>query len=327
MNRRSRFLLRRGAFALLAAWVVLTVVYAVIELTPDPNLSVAVWSASAHAGGQSAEQAKQAYLATHGGVTGPITKYVDYLTSVATLDWGNSYTLKKPVLGVLVDRLRVTALYLVPALVVSSVVGVAYGAYSAMNRGSVLDRLAEFTTYLGFGVPNVFLAVSLPIVLVEWHLVSGGIAPPYRLEAYQHITVPLMKRMVFPAFIICTTLLAGIAHYTRSETAERLGEEYVKLVHAKGARTRRIARHALRNAALPLVALTYSEFLAVVAFHVFVVENALATPGIGRLLFTAIRGRDMPVVMGVTLLIVFAGIVGNFVQDVLSAALDPRLQD
>jgi len=327
MNRRSRFLLRRGAFALLAAWAVLTVAFAVLELTPDPNLSLAVWLASVGRGGPTPEEARHAYIAAHGGFGSPLTRYLQYLQNVVTLQWGTSYESNRLVTTVLLERIRVTALYLVPALVASSLAGVAYGAYSSIRRGGLADRLGAAATYVGFGVPNVFLAVALPVVLVEWHLVGGGITPPRSVSAYEHVTVPLLEKLVFPAFIVCTTLLAGIAHYTRSEATDRLGEEYVKLVRAKGANTRRVLRHVLRNAALPLVALTYSEFLAVVAFHVFVVENALSLPGIGHLLNSAIRRRDTPVVMGVTLVIVLAGIVGNFVQDALSAAFDPRLRD
>lgn len=115
-------------------------------------------------------------------------------------------------------------------------------------------------------------------------------------------------------------------HYARAEVHELLNQTFVDVLRAKGVKDFKVALQVLLNAALPLVSLLFADLLAVLMLHVFVIESIFRIPGIGRLTLLAIDSRDLPVIMGITMVIVVVGIFGNLLQDLLAFVLDPRIR-
>jgi peptide/nickel transport system permease protein len=224
----------------------------------------------------------------------------------------------------------VTLTYLLPAILVATVVGVALGLFAATHRGGPVDYLGVTVAYAGYGVPVFFLALALAGLSVnQFGLVTlAEVDERYGIYSSHNVDV-----FVIPFLVMTANLLAVQARYARAESLEhlraevfeRLGAEFVKTLRASGASGWAIARHALRNAAIPLVSLFFTEVLTVLFVSIYVLEVALDLPGLGFVAYGAIQNRDIALILGTTLVPVFVGVFGNLLQDIAYMILDPRV--
>lgn len=321
MDPSLRYAVRRVAFALVAVWAVVTIVFLFVALTPDPFLAELLYYKTRQTRGNETAavmQLKQTYL-TARGLHRPLwVRYQDWLVRIATFDWGRSFTAGAPVWFLLKTYTLRSAMYVLPAVAFSSVAGAFIGLYSAANRYSLPDRLTSLLAYLGMGIPNFWIA-AVALLFVrgdEMGEVQVFLNDP---------TIPLAE-YVLPAAVLSTVLLGNHVHYARAEIHEHRNANFVEVLRAKGVTNYRVARHVLRNAALPLFSLVFADLLAVLMLHVFVIETIFSISGIGRLTLLAVGTRDMPVILGVTMVVVFVGIAGNLLQDLLAVFLDPRVK-
>ena len=336
MSRRWQ-IIRRAAFAVLATFLVVSVIFAFVAATSDPYTGQLARSAAE----ESAEEdtpVKQTdawerlvEYRQQRNLDEPIGKrYVDWLGNVATLDlgtafgttrtgvmFGQSYSEGTPVTSLVRSAVSRTLAYLIPAIMFSVIGGVALGVYTATRQHTLVDRFGTAIAHFGFSLPNFWLA---QVVVLSGIGVGGLLSgAPGRVNG-------LLYTVVLPAAVLGTSLLAGQLRYARAQSLEYIDAEFIKLVRAKGAGTRRIARHLLRNAAVPLLSLFFAEILGIVVLNVFVIEYVFGIQGLGGLSLVAIQSRDMPVILGTSLVIVLVGVLGNFVQDVVSLVVDPRVE-
>lgn len=312
---------RRVLFAVFAIYLVISITFGFVALTADPNIGLVAYGASMQAASERANQSEAAEMVREAisaykedrNLDDPISeRYVRWLVGVTTLDWGRSYTQKAPVTTVLANALPRTAAYLVPAMLFALVGGLGLGVYSALNPGSLLERVSTAGFYLGLGIPNYWLALFVTTMGVG----------TYGDKFYNQ---PVFLRVVLPAAILGTTLLAGQLRYARAESREYVNTEFLKLVRAKGGSNWLRGKHVLRNAALPLVSLFFADLLGVLVVEVFVLEEIFHIQGIGTVGLAAIQDRDLPLILGVAMVFAFAGIIGNLIQDLAYLALDPRV--
>lgn len=318
-----RILAKRVAMGLVAAWMVLTAVFAAFTMTRD-------WMAESlegqlRFGGASEEQLQQAvdeYLATHGHDRPLWQQYLDYMGNMATFDWGNSlfmgpddrthlafFETGEPVFPMVMDAVVRTGMYVLPAILLAILLGILVGLYAAMNPDSRLAGSGTNTAYLLFALPNFWIGGIL------LSFAAGGVVPDSAL-LFDHL---------LPIVLTASTLLGGYVSYSRAHSLEYASAEFVSLVKAKGASNVRIAKHIVRNSAIPLFSMLFTEALALLVLAVFVIESLFSIDGFGLLLFEAVHLRDLPVVLGCTLVIIAVGIVGNIVQDLSYSSLDPRV--
>jgi len=323
----SRYVLRRGAFAVASFYAVLSLAFFVIALAPDPNQAVLAW--------QGASQEEVQNLLAAKGRTQPIAdRYVGYLWDVTTLDWGRTtgrFGRGGPkVFDVLAKHLPYTLVYAVPAVVVGFAGGIGLGVYAALNSGGHLDRVVQSVGYLGFGIPNFFFAeLALFALETEYDVIDFTIgrqsARFYQPgELFDIWTVENLLQFGVIAAILAVALVAGQLRYARSECLEYVNSDFVKLARAKGASEWRVMSHVARNAALPLMAMFLADLVTVLVVHVFVLEFVFNVPGIGQMGIVAVKQRDLPFVMGITIVVAGFGVVANFLQDVGLGAVDPR---
>ena len=130
---------------------------------------------------------------------------------------------------------------------------------------------------------------------------------------------------VIPILLVTATLVGGYVSYSRAYAREHVSSDFVKLVKAKGASPTRIARHVVRNAAIPLFSMLFTEVLGLLVLAIFVIEVVFGIEGFGLLFLEAIQDRDLPVLLGGTMVIIAVGILGNIIQDVSYDYLDPRV--
>ena len=311
------FLLRRGAWAAATLFAALTATFALVALTPDPNVAAVQFGAAV--GGEDPEKAGSAYRAARNLDDPVVSRFSSFLVGAVTLDLGQSLTNGEPVLAILRERAAVSLGYVVPATVLSVGGGVLVGTATALRDGSLGGRFAGAAAYLGLGVPNFWLAALGAAYLAG----PGGIRTTFNPEA-PWLATPNLQLFAVATAVVSTTMLAAQLRYVRAEMDGYADAPFVRLVRAKGGDDRRVARHVLRNAALPLVSLFVTELLATLFVAAVVVETVLGIPGIGAGLLAAIDARDLPVVMGVTLFVVAVGVAARFTQDLLRATLDPR---
>ncbi|APW99844.1 ABC transporter permease [Halobiforma lacisalsi AJ5] len=320
-----RVVAKRFAMGFVAAWTVLTAVFAAFTMSRD-WVAEGLEGRMRFVGADEAEieRAMEEYLATH-GLDRPLwEQYVDWMGNMLTLEWGEAFFLSSeggsgsqaavlgsgdPVFSMVMDATVRTAMYILPAIGLAIALGLAVGVYAALHPESRLANAGLSTAYLCFALPNFWIGGMLVSL-------RGTEAVPNSALLFDH---------ALPIALTATTLLGGYVSYSRAHSLEYASADFVTLVEAKGAGSLRVAKHIVRNAAIPLFSMLFTEALALLVLAVFVIESLFGIGGFGRLLFDAVHARDLPVVLGCTLVIIGVGIAGNVVQDLAYNSLDPRV--
>jgi len=322
------YVIRRILWTVFAAYLVLSGGFFVFAYSPDPN-EVLVQFGSAYGAAMEGEnvtkaqqEALQAYRSARNYDEPVFERYVDWMIGYATLNWGYSFARGKPVIDLLAETLPVTAVYLLPAILLSTLGGIAIGLYAAIHRGGIADYIGTSFAYAGLGLPIFFLGEAAIVIAIQelgWYTSLWD--SRYGLWSTQNLSA-----LVLPGLVMTANLLAVQVRYARSETMEYVPEEFVKTLRASGASTRDVARHVLRNAAMPLVSVFFTETLTVLFVSIYVLEVVFGLPGVGSLFYEAIFDRDIGVILASIFLPVMVGLVGNLIQDVGYTALDPRVE-
>lgn len=336
MSTLRRIALRIG-LGVISMYVVMTVAFLFIAATPDPNVNVVQYAAALEMRYAPPEeqleymrQQVQAYRQAR-NLDDPLwERYVRWLVAVSTFDWGLSKSARLPVTMLIRKRLPFTLAYVVPAMLLSAAGGIAVGAYLALRDRKWLDRTGRTVAYVGFGIPSFWLAVVLLHYATELYVLPWD----YYIQmdaGVDVMTAPWapgnLLGIALAAVVLTTTLFASQLRHARAETLEYVGSGFLRLARAKGLDRVGVARHALRVAAVPLLSLFFVDLFGVLVVSVFVIEFVLELPGFGLLTYSAIKARDMPMVLGSTMVIAFVGIVGTMLKDVLSVWLDPRVEE
>jgi peptide/nickel transport system permease protein len=313
------FLVRRLLITVVLIWLVTTVVFMFVRLLPgDP--------ASAILGASESFQPSEAALATvrqRLGLDRPVPEqYLTYLGGLLKGDLGESLTSGRPVTLDLRLRLGRTLQLMVPALLLSSLLGIAIGLLAARARGRILDPILSVIGLIGFSVPVFVIGNVMVLILalqLEWLPSSGYID-------FTQDPVRSIRYMVMPTIALALAPLAVTMRMTRTTVVDELGLDYVRTARAKGLRERvLIYRHVLKNAMLPILAVIGLQVGAAFSGSV-IVEYVFNWPGIGRLLLQAIDSRDYPVIQGTVLLLSTLFVLVNLATDLSYAYMNPRLR-
>jgi len=304
-----RFLARRAAFAVLSAYIVVSITFflvaSTLRLRLRQRLARAEWGRASES---TLESLRSGFVAARNLDTPLHERYVGYLVDVTTLEWGWSFAFNEPVIAVLDGRVQATLGYVVPGVVLAVVLGVAFGLFAALAKDSGFDWSVRLVSYVLFGIP-----VFMFVIYLRFLTTTTGV-------------LPTLGQYTLAISAVAVSLLAGQIRFARSAALEQTGRAFVKMLRAKGANRRRLARHVLRNAALPIVSLSMTELLAVLVLNIYIIEAVTGIQGLAGATLRAIRDSDTALVIWTTMVIVFIGIVGNFLQDVLYGSLDPRIR-
>ncbi|WP_026872819.1 ABC transporter permease [Inquilinus limosus] len=301
-----RFWSVKAARTLLTLWFVVTFAFIVLRVSGDPVQSLLGPDATV----EEIAQFREAW-----GLDRPLPEqYLRYVVQMASGQFGTSYRDGRPVTEIIAERVPWTVLLGLSAYAVAILVGVPAGIVAALRRGSALDRLVMGFAVFGFALPNFFLGILLILLFsltLQW-LPSSGTG------SILHLLMPAATLGVYTA--------GTLARFTRSAMLEVLAKPYMRAAAAKGAPPlTRILRHALPNAAIPIVTIIGLNLGALVGGAV-VVETVFAWPGIGRLLVTAVTSRDLAVVQALVLLVAATMVAANLAVDLLYGLLDPRIR-
>ena len=241
-------------------------------------------------------------------------QYALFLRSVFRGDFGQSFQYRAPALQVVTERLAATVQLALAALLITVSVGVSLGIVAAVRRGTRYDYASTILAVLGQSLPNFWLGIMLILlfgVALRWLPTSG-------FESWRHLILPAVTLAAFP--------MALVARLTRSSMLEILGRDFIRTGRAKGLTERAvILRHALRNAAVPLLTVLGLQIGTLLGGAV-ITESVFAWPGMGKLVVDAIFFRDFPVVQTVLILSATIFVVINLLVDLLYTVIDPRIR-
>jgi peptide/nickel transport system permease protein len=253
---------------------------------------------------------------------------VQYLAWLQEAAAGNlGFSIKRqdqPVLDLVLSRIGPTVLLMGSALVIAIVVGIVTGVIGAVRRNSAIDLSFSVFALVGISSPAFLSAlIGLYIFAVRFGWApSGGMLTP----GTEFSIGDLLRHLILPALLLSIAQAALIMRYMRSSLLEVLNQDYVRTARAKGVKELWvIAKHALRNALLPVVTVIGSTIGLAIGGAIFI-ESVFNWPGMGLLLVDAVQTRDYPVIMGATLIIGACVIVVNLLTDITYAVIDPRIK-
>ncbi len=294
---------------LLAVPVLLGVVFVVmltIELIPGDAVALML--------GEHATKEAVARLRDHLGLDKPLlVRYVEYVSRLVRGDLGRSIQQNRPVVDELAEAWPATLVLTLAALTIAGSVGVTAGVVSAVWPNSLFDAAARLGALFGLSMPVFWMGLVLIVVFALWlpWLPVGGTGSPAHL--------------VLPAVTLALPSVAMVSRMTRSSVLEVLREDYVRTARAKGVAERLVvAKHALRNAAIPILTLLGLQAGQLMGGAVLT-ETVFAWPGLGRLVVKAIFARDYVLVQGAVLVFALAFVIVNLAVDLAYGALDPRI--
>jgi peptide/nickel transport system permease protein len=251
-----------------------------------------------------------------------IVQYAHWLFNVLHGNLGRSWMSREPVLGLILQKLPVTAQLAAMAFIIALLIGVPAGVVAAVKRNTAWDYAANFIGLAGLSTPNFWLGILL-ILLVSVHL---GWLPPSGYVSLAEDWRQSLATTIMPAFVLGNAIAAVLMRHTRSAMLAALSQDYVRTARAKGVREIAVVlRHALRNALMPVVTLGALE-LGTLLSGAVLTEQVFSIPGFGKLVVDAVFTRDFPVVQGVVLVTACVFVVLNLLADLLTALLNPRLR-
>src|SRR6266849_4823048 len=301
-----RYVLSRVGQTALVVFLSLTVVFGLVRLSGDPVLLFMPTDIQA----KDVDEFRQRL-----GFNDPLAiQYARFLGGAVRGDFGQSLRYKQDALGLVLQRLPATLLLAGTAVALTLVIAIPLGVVSAVRRDTLIDHAATLATVLGQAVPGFWLGLMLIYIFavqLRW-LPTGGTGG--------------LAHLVMPATVLAAFFAARIARLTRSTVLEALGEDYVLTARAKGlAATRVIGKHALRNAAIPVLTLAGLEVGQLLGGAV-ITETIFAWPGLGRLTVQALLNRDFPVVLAAVFVTSATYTLINLVVDLAYGWLDPRVR-
>jgi peptide/nickel transport system permease protein len=236
---------------------------------------------------------------------------------------GYSYKYNQGVSQVILERLPKTLTLVTASVVLALVIAVPLGILQVVRRNKPIDYAVTSASFIFYAMPD-FLVGTLLIIFFAFDLKWFPVSPPTDASAWAVFTDP--RAFALPVITLCVTSIASFSRYMRSSMMDAMAEDYVRTAQAKGASNRRVLYgHALRNALIPILTLLGLSLPAIVS-GALIVEDVFNYPGMGLLTVQAAFNVDIPVVLGTTLVITIATVLGSLLADILYAVADPRIR-
>jgi peptide/nickel transport system permease protein len=301
-----QFVARRLIVALLVAATVMTLAFVLTRLSGDLAISIA---------GPNATQADVEAVRKAYGLDRPLlVQFFDWARRAVTGDLGESYFFKTPVSSLIAERMPVTLTLGLTGLVIALVVSLPLGILAAVRENTVFDRAVQVVALLGQAMPSFWLGLLLMITFglqLGWLPISGT-------GSWEHY--------VMPGIVLAFSAIPALTRLTRVGMIQAMGSDYIRTARAKGlSRASILLKHALRNAAIPVVAIAAVQ-LGFMLGGSIVIEQVFALHGVGFLAWESIGKNDFPVVQAVVLVLAVIYVALTMLADLMNAVLDPRLR-
>ena len=302
-----KFILRRILLMIPTLIFVVLLVFLILNATPSNPGRMLM--------GPTASAAQVNAINEAFGLNKPILqRFVDYASGLARGDMGVSYRSQRPVVEVLLPKFPRTMQIAVLAVLGSAIIGIPLGILSAVKQYSLIDSATTVFSMLFASIPSFWLGLMAMLLFslkLGWFPTSG---------------VGTWKHMVMPVMTLAMPIGAYLSRITRTTMLETINQDYVRTAKSKGApRQRQIFVHTLRNALLPIVSQLGMSFASLLG-GALITEVVFGIPGFANEILAAIQIKDVPIVMGATILLCVVFMVIMLIVDILYAFIDPRIK-
>ncbi len=309
------YLFKRTLAVIPVMLVVAVIVFLMLRLTPgDPAAIIA---------GDAATSQDLVQIRETLGLDRPmIVQFGIWVGNMLTGDFGESFYYKRPVTSMIADRVWPTLALGTFTILIACLIALPLGTLAAYKQGTWIDRGIMGLSVIGFSVPVFVIGyIMIYFLAVKWDL--------FPVQGYQPVSEGFggfIYRLIMPSLALSVIFIALIARMTRTSVLEVLNEDYIRTARAKGLKESKVmTRHALRNAAVPIVTVI-GIAIAVLIGGVVVTESVFVIPGLGTLTIDAIQGRDYPTVQALIMLFSAVYVLINLLIDLIYTILDPRIR-
>ena len=310
------YTIKRALMTIPVILVVALFVFLLLRLSPgDPAAVIA---------GDYATAEDVARIREKLGLSEPIAvQFVTWVSALLQGDFGTSIFSSKPVTELIMQRLEPTLLLAASTIIFSVIVAVPLGTIAAYKSGSWIDRFVMFFSVGGFSIPVFVLGyILIYLFSLTWRILPvQGYKSPFEFGI-----IPFLQHIILPTITLSVIYIALLARMTRASVIEVLEEDYIRTARAKGlSETKILMRHALKNAAVPIVTVI-GLGIALLIGGVVVTESVYNIPGLGRLVLDAVLARDYPIIQGLILFFSLIYVLLNLIIDLTYTLFDPRIK-
>ena len=309
-----RILINLARFAV--TYVVATVVvFLFMRLIPGDPAQIAL---GVNATPELLEQTREQF-----GTNRPlIVQYFEWFGGLLTGDFGTSYVTRTDISPMVLDRVQVSLILVLTAMVVALLIAIPLGTWAAVKHRNFSGVAIGLGSQIGVAIPGFLAGILLVLVFavgLGWLPANGWTAPSEDFGDF-------VRRLILPVVALASVQGAILTRYVRSAVLEVMSEDYLRTARAKGlSKNGALLKHGLRNAAIPVITVTGLQIAALIIGAV-VIERVFVIPGLGSMLLDAVGNRDMLTVQSVVMVLVAITLILNLVVDVLYTLIDPRLR-
>ena len=309
------YLIHRLMGMMVVIFLVLTIAFVIVRLAPGDPAALML--------GPEATAEDAAELRQQLGLERPIiVQYLTFLGNALRGDLGTSIFFKQPVTEVLLGRAEPTVFLSLFSLAIALIIAVPIGIYAAYRRGSFLDQASISTAMLAASVPSFWTGLMLQRYFATdlgWFPASGYGGPDTHFWER-------MRYLLLPSIVLGIVNSALILRFTRASMLDILGEDFIRTARSKGmGETRVVLRHALKNAAIPIITVIGLTFALLVSGAV-VTERVFNIPGMGNLVVSAVLRRDYPIIQGTLIVVASLYVLINLLTDLAYLFIDKRVK-
>jgi len=274
-------------------------------------------------------QAREKLIAQYGLDRPVYVQYLDWVRRIVMLDFGTSYRDGQRVIVKIAERIPVTLLINILSVILILLIAIPIGVTSAVRSNSLYDRSMTVFVFIGFAMPGFWLALMLVSffgIKLGWLPVQGIVSLDFDSLSFLGKTLDVSRHLVLPVFVSCFGGLAGMSRYIRNNMLEVLHKDYIRTARAKGLDEKTVVyKHALKNAILPVITILGLSVPGLIGGSV-IFESIFGIPGMGRLFYESVMGRDYPVIMAILVVGAFLTLIGNLLADISYSLADPRIR-
>ena len=257
-----------------------------------------------------------------------VWQYLHWLKNLVRGEFGYSFYYNVPASRIIAGRIFNTFILSLSSFLLTWLIALPLGIWAALNRGRGIDRAIQFLSYFFLSMPGFFVAMMLLYAASQtgWLPLGGMQSPEYEKLSLLGRAVDLLRHLAIPAVALSIASIAFLQRIMRGNLLEVLGQQYILTARAKGLPPRKVIyHHALRNAINPLITLLGYEFSSLLS-GAALIEIICSWPGLGSLMLTAVRSKDIYLVMASMLMGSVLFMLGNLIADILLAKADPRIR-
>ncbi len=327
------YFLKRVLLLLVTLWGISLVSFTILQLAPGSPIDAKINAGRDGALGERStvteEQRRQLMEEFH--LDKPIlVQYGLWLKDLVQLDFGTSFMDRRPVLEKIKERLPVSLVFGISAIVVALLVGIPLGILSAVKKNSIYDRITAIAVIAMYSLPTYVLGILLLTFLgggdfLDLFPIYGIQSDDYEsLNAFQQI-LDRLHHFILPCFCYCLGTLAFITQQQRASLLESLSQDYIRTARAKGLTEKVVIfKHAFRNSLIPIVTIIGAMVPSILGGGV-IIESLFSIPGLGLLSFESLLQRDYPMIMANFTISAFLSLLGIFLADIFYVLVDPRI--